>query len=818
MARRIGLILGCYFLSILLLTAMLSAGPGFSSAASDANGSASLTEWAIPTDSSLSTRMALDPSGNCCWFLETDSNKIAHFVPSSGIFEEWSIPTEDARPTGIAVAKISGELQVFGTEFSANKIFIFSPDSRMFKEYRLPVAESGPRQIAVEATAHEIHVWFSELGTDGTRNVIGHLVYDPENDQADLFEFSLPDQAGGGPSGVVVGAGVAWFATRSAVLKVDRIQQVLSMWPVPSHNASQTGFVTVDSLDQVWYTARSPAATVDNFVGRLSNESRFREWRLPTVATDPRTVVVDPLTQTPWIVETEQTGAQGRATRLEPSAGGTESDTKPIIMPVEITPQQLEASTSTTSRPQITKMSPSARDVSGLTTGPFTEWLMGPGSYPEDIVIDNAGNLWVLESGNNRIAKLATHDLDFAVSTLTSAVTINQGATGGITVFGISIRDFSGPVTLSASGPLPVGVNFTFSPNPIVIPRAMAVSATLTIEASATAETGAARVVILALSEDGRTRPATLLLLVNKAFSDFAISSEPSNLTIAAGAAGLTIVKVSSLGQFNQEVTLSYVAPPGIAVDFSQNPVRPPTSGAAASNMSILVSASANAGTYQVAIVGTSGLLSRSAALNVTVVTGPSCLVATATYGSELSPEVISLRHFRDNQIQKTLVGRSFMAAFNAWYYSFSPSVAGYLYDHYTERNVMKGVLYPLIGILRLSERLFDLFVPYPEFAAVISGVAASAVIGVLYLGIPLALLRRSVRRTVVPRIGQTLQTSFAAGLTLGLIGVVIGEIILSVEILSLSSVIVVTCVLFLAALLTSKCVSRKASRISRQS
>ena len=49
------------------------------------------------------------------------------------------------------------------------------------------------------------------------------------------------------------------------------------------------------------------------------------------------------------------------------------------------------------------------------------------------------------------------------------------------------------------------------------------------------------------------------------------------------------------------------------------------------------------------------------------------CLIATATYGSELAPQVQLLREIRDNTVLQTQSGTLFMTAFNQFYYSFSP-------------------------------------------------------------------------------------------------------------------------------------------------
>lgn len=118
------------------------------------------------------------------------------------------------------------------------------------------------------------------------------------------------------------------------------------------------------------------------------------------------------------------------------------------------------------------------------------------------------------------------------------------------------------------------------------------------------------------------------------------------------------------------------------------------------------------------------------------------CLVATATYGSELSPEVSFLRGFRDNTVLRTNSGNEFMKVFNQFYYSFSPSVAGYIYAHPEVRMGMKIVLYPLMGILRSSAITYSLLSFAPELAIVVAGLVASSLIGLVYFTpIALALL-----------------------------------------------------------------------------
>ena len=134
---------------------------------------------------------------------------------------------------------------------------------------------------------------------------------------------------------------------------------------------------------------------------------------------------------------------------------------------------------------------------------------------------------------------------------------------------------------------------------------------------------------------------------------------------------------------------------------------------------------------------------SQSASFNVKK---KGCIIATATYGSELSPQVQFLRGFRDNMVLKTFAGSSFMAVFDAWYYSFSPTVASTISGNEVLRGAMKGVLYPLIGILHLSSLTFSLFSFNSELGVVIAGFIASSLIAVVYF-MPWALLLSFLRK-----------------------------------------------------------------------
>ncbi|KAG2478118.1 MAG: hypothetical protein NPMRTH1_760024 [Nitrosopumilales archaeon] len=81
---------------------------------------------------------------------------------------------------------------------------------------------------------------------------------------------------------------------------------------------------------------------------------------------------------------------------------------------------------------------------------------------------------------------------------------------------------------------------------------------------------------------------------------------------------------------------------------------------------------------------------------------GGGCLIATATYGSELAPQVQMLREIRDNSLLQTQSGQSFMQGFNWFYYSFSPAVADYERQNPVFKEAVKLTITPLLASLSL--------------------------------------------------------------------------------------------------------------------
>jgi peptidyl-prolyl cis-trans isomerase B (cyclophilin B) len=81
---------------------------------------------------------------------------------------------------------------------------------------------------------------------------------------------------------------------------------------------------------------------------------------------------------------------------------------------------------------------------------------------------------------------------------------------------------------------------------------------------------------------------------------------------------------------------------------------------------------------------------------------GGGCLIATATFGSELAPQVQKLRETRDNILMKTESGKSFLSSFNQLYYSFSPTIADWERQNPIFKETVGVIITPLLSTLSI--------------------------------------------------------------------------------------------------------------------
>jgi len=77
-------------------------------------------------------------------------------------------------------------------------------------------------------------------------------------------------------------------------------------------------------------------------------------------------------------------------------------------------------------------------------------------------------------------------------------------------------------------------------------------------------------------------------------------------------------------------------------------------------------------------------------------------LIATATYGTELAPQVQMLREIRDNVLFNTASGTTFMAGFNDFYYAFSPTISDWERQSPLFKEIVKTTITPMLSTMSI--------------------------------------------------------------------------------------------------------------------
>jgi streptogramin lyase len=314
------------------------------------------------------------------------------------------------------------------------------------------------------------------------------------------------------------------------------------------------------------------------------------------------------------------------------------------------------------------------------------------------------------------------------------------------------------PVTLTLT--TPTGVTGQFTNNGLAPQYDTQLQVQVAVDAPVT-QTGT--ITVSGTSPGGPSHSLTLTIQIAAAVNDFSISGAPGVSLIEGSRADITLT-VTSIGLFTGPVAFTIANPPvsgggALSGSVSPNPINLAPGAVVITTLEIAVQ-KITSGSYVLTVTGTGstpqGPVSHDFKVNVAVTSGLPCLIATATFGSPLAPEVQFLRDFRNQQILHTFAGSNFMVVFNAWYYSFSPAVAGYENMHPAVKSPMQYFLTPLLGSLHVSSWTYaSIAVINPEIAALVAGLVASSLIGLLYIALPLATAVWFLRRKVLAREGN---------------------------------------------------------------
>lgn len=207
---------------------------------------------------------------------------------------------------------------------------------------------------------------------------------------------------------------------------------------------------------------------------------------------------------------------------------------------------------------------------------------------------------------------------DFDVSASPTALSLNPGSSDTSTITLTSLNNFTGTVNLSGSVPSD-GPIFSITPSSVSLPEGGTAAAMLRVNASATIVASNYTVTVYAAS--GLLNHSSP---VSVSVRDFGLAVSIANLTVQQGSPATVTLSLRSLNGFAGVVSLTTTASSSdLSLLLNVTTITFDESGIEFAVLTINV-ASVLAGTYTVSITGTSGSLSRTVSLSITVQPSPS--------------------------------------------------------------------------------------------------------------------------------------------------------------------------------------------------
>jgi len=254
--------------------------------------------------------------------------------------------------------------------------------------------------------------------------------------------------------------------------------------------------------------------------------------------------------------------------------------------------------------------------VNGLPNGATAKFASNPATTTSTLSVATststpAGTYTLTITGiNGTLTHTATVTLvvnpvpDFTLSASPSSQTVNPGGTTSYNIAINSIAGFSGQVTLSANGQ-PSGATLGIGSNPATS------SSTLSVNTSGTTPVGAYTLTITGVS-GSLTHTTTVSLVV--ATPDFVLAASPASKTASTGGSANYTIAIAPIAGFAGQVAFAVAGlPPGANGAFSPNPAT------SSSTLSVTTTSSTPAGSYTLTVNGSSGALSHSTQISLTL-------------------------------------------------------------------------------------------------------------------------------------------------------------------------------------------------------
>ena len=244
---------------------------------------------------------------------------------------------------------------------------------------------------------------------------------------------------------------------------------------------------------------------------------------------------------------------------------------------------------------------PADRQAAALDSGAVD---LGPGGPDNDY---GAGRLDVLAAYH----WLASAP-DFTVSASPSTATTTPGGTASYSVSVAGVNGFTGDVSLSLAGLSAAQAGWAFGPAVVT-----GGSGTARVDVTTTANIAPGSYLLALTGTSGSTTRTAYATLVIPAPPNFSMAVSPGSSTVPAGDTTTYTVTVGAFNGFAGNVTLSVAGLPAGVGSAAFNPTA--ITGAGSSQLRITTLATASPGTYPLTVTGTSGSLSHTATVVLTV-------------------------------------------------------------------------------------------------------------------------------------------------------------------------------------------------------
>ncbi|WP_151728239.1 Vgb family protein [Thermogemmatispora aurantia] len=235
------------------------------------------------------------PDGSL-WFAEQYANYIGHYLPSTGRFQLYPLPTITAPDPAhkgkqltlpVAPNELLMDRQglIWFTEMNADALGRLNPATGELRQYPL-AAHHTVQQLNPYGLASDAHgnLWF----TESSRNRIGYL--DPRTGA--ITTFSTPDP-GAMPMEIAVDQqGQVWVTTfaHNLLLRFNPSSRQFTRYYAPTPDGSSGGLygLSLDKSDGVWVTV----AAANALAHLLPEQQRFLYYLVPTASSFPFGVAV----------------------------------------------------------------------------------------------------------------------------------------------------------------------------------------------------------------------------------------------------------------------------------------------------------------------------------------------------------------------------------------------------------------------------------------------------------------------------------------------------------------------------------------------